>query len=633
MLQQIGLFEPCDLRPTHIAVCGINQLPDVETKTLITAVAGGRSVTAAEEEAILRRSEGNPLYVEELTKGLVAAPVVAKVPQLGNEAPRMTLPNTLSDALMARLDALGPTKEVAQQASVIGQEFSISLLSRIISKQPQELSVDIKILIASGLVLRSPIVRDQFRFKHMLFHEIAYESLLKKSRRELHRKIADELVSAADDDLYGSDDVVAWHYSLGGSPEQSVAFWHRAAKEAIARSAHQEALSMLDFALEDFKKLDVATPRNLELDLVLAKATALRSMSGYSAPAVSLALIRARDLCEASEDSRNRFNVEWVLFQGNFVRGDLGAARALADQLIRDSDQDQNLPRVDALLADGMAAFHVGDFEKARHSFQTGVALTHPEHDDPHFFTHGQNPGVFCLSYLAHAQCFLGQLDQARETIERSLAISAIRSHNPAHIYGYVNALTFAVRVHEFCGDVGKERQRARQIIEISRRNGFRYYEAVSTCHLAWATGIGGSVADAASKMKDGIAALEKTGTSLSVSRFWVLLAELYIRAGQQEQAQHAIEKASASELSGTHAWDAEIERVRGDVIAMKPSSDVAAAISAYQASLGNRSAPKGTAVRTQNLGELCQATTKARQPGVGTRAARQMSTTSARRT
>src|SRR5262245_9401602 len=585
LLLQIGWIEPRDRRPSHIALCEMHQLPDAETKSLIAAVAAGRSITAADEEAILNRSEGIPLYVEELTKGLVGAPTQRDIGDFGGEPVSMTLPNTLSDALMARLDALGSSKDIAQQASVIGQEFSFALLSQITSKQPEELCVDIEALIASGLVIRSRFGSQLLRFKHTLFHEIAYESLLKKSRRELHRKIADELLCGRDGQFHGSDGVVAHHYSLGGLPEQSVALWHKAAKEAIARSAHEEALAMLGFALADFKKFAASAAPSLELDLVLAKATALRSISGYSAPAVTEALRRARDLCEASEDIRNQFNVEWVLFQGNLVKGDLRAARTLADELISDSERNPDLPRVDALLADGMAAFHMGHFERAHHSFQLGVGMTCPEHDEPHFFTHGQNPGVFCLSYLAHAQCFLGQLDQARKTIERSVALSEARAHNPAHLYGYVNALTFAVRVHEFCGDVGRGRQRASQIVEISRRNGFKYYEGVSTCHLAWATGISDSLGDGISKMRDGIATLEETGTSLSVSRFCVLLAELYIRAGQREQAQWAIEKASGSE-SGTHAWDAEIVRVRGDIIAMKPCSDVAEAISTYQASL-----------------------------------------------
>ena len=168
-----------------------------------------------------------------------------------------------------------------------------------------KLYLDVEVLISSGLVLRSPSTPNEFRFKHTLFHEIAFVSLLKKNRRELHRKIANELVRGSGGDIYVSDDVIAWHCSLGELPAQLVAFWHRAAKEAISRSAHEEALAMLDFALEDYKKLAVPTP-TMELDLILAKATALRSMSGDPAPAVAQALTPARDLCEASE-SNNRF--------------------------------------------------------------------------------------------------------------------------------------------------------------------------------------------------------------------------------------------------------------------------------------------------------------------------------------
>jgi len=343
---------------------------------------------------------------------------------------------------------------------------------------------------------------------------------------------------------------------------------------------------MLDSAHEDLKKVDAITYPSIELDIVLAKATAMRFISGYSAPPVRWALTRARELCGKCNDTITRFNVEWGLFQGNLVSGNVSAARALADRLLLDSSGHPELPRVDALLADGMAAFHAGDFDRARQSFQTGVTMTRPESDEPHFFTHGQNPGVFCLSYLAHTQCFLGELDQARKTIERSVALSEMRARNAAHIYGYVNALTFAVRVHEFCGETAREEIRARQILDISRRNGFRYYEAVSTCHLAWTTGLGGNLSDGISQMSDGITALERTGTSLSVPHFFVLLAELHSRAHQLDEAEGAIERAITSTTSRTQAWDAEIDRVRGDIIAMKASANVEKAISAYESSL-----------------------------------------------
>ena len=462
-LVQVGLIERGE-RPSHVIACEMRQLGEAETKTLIAASAGGKLIAAGEVESIKKSSEGNPLYVEELTKALIAASISADIPQRDGQSPVLKVPNRIADALMARLDSLGPTKEIAQQASVIGQEFSLPLLARISSKSLEEASVDAEALLASGLVLRSHSIPHLYRFRHTLIRDVAYEALLKKSRRETHLKIAEELAHTGDDRLYATDDVVARHYSLGGSPEKSVALWQKAAKEAIARSAHEEALAMLESALEDFEKLGASAPTNMELDLVLAKATALRSMHGYSAPAVVHALTRARELCEVSEDIDNRFSVDWCLFQGNIVRGDLQAARELADQLLENSDRHPSLPRVDALLAAGMSAFHVGKFEQARHNFEAGAALVHPETDEPHFFTHGQNPGVFCLSYLAHAQCFLGEVDRARDTIERNVAISAMRARNSAHLHSHINALTFAVRVHEFCGDIGMEKQRASQI-------------------------------------------------------------------------------------------------------------------------------------------------------------------------
>ena len=133
----------------------MHQLPDAETKTLIAAVAGGKTIRAADKETILKRSEGNPLYIEELHEGTDCRADPAGVDQIGTGLPPTTLPNTLADALMARLDGLGPTKDIAQQASVIGQEFSTSLLSRISAKSLEELYRDVEVLISSGLVLRN----------------------------------------------------------------------------------------------------------------------------------------------------------------------------------------------------------------------------------------------------------------------------------------------------------------------------------------------------------------------------------------------------------------------------------------------------------------------------------------------
>src|SRR5262249_5628517 len=259
--------------------------------------------------------------------------------------------------------------------------------------------------------------------------------------------------------------------------------------------------------------------------LTLAMATALRSLHGYAAQEVEERLLRARELCSQSEDSNNRFNIEWELFQCNLVKGNIDGAAKIADGLFQYADQHPDRPYVDAHLAEGMAKFHIGDFEGASASLEQGVALSRPEADEPHYFTHGQNPGCFCLSYLAHTKCLLGYLDQANETIERNLAIARRRSVAPGHVYSYVNVLTFAVRVQQFLGNILEVKQLAEELIAICQRNHYEYYEALGTVHLGWAIAATDSIPLGIEKMREGLAELENTGTVLALPGFYLLLS------------------------------------------------------------------------------------------------------------
>src|SRR5262249_24872153 len=153
------------------------------------------------------------------------------------------------------------------------------------------------------------------------------------------------------------------------------------------------------------------------------------------------------------------------------------------------------------------------------------------ETDEPHFFTHAQNPGLFCLSYLAHTLCFLGHLDLAKAAIERSLLIAEARAREPAHVYGYLNALTFAVRVYQFLDDIASERRLAEKLMDSSRRNRYAYYETFSRCHLGWVIGAEGRLSEGIAEMEAGIAALERTDAVLALPGFYTLLSALYIRA------------------------------------------------------------------------------------------------------
>jgi class 3 adenylate cyclase/tetratricopeptide (TPR) repeat protein len=601
-------------RVPHITLCEVRELSQSHVRQLIAATAQDQALSEADMHDLLEKSAGLPLYVEELTKSFIQTRETPNAHGT-SRARAFAVPHTISDALMARLDQLGPAREIAQHAAVIGQEFSLSLLARITANTSDAVIPHLNSLVESGILAPSDAVTGVYQFRHVLLRDIAYHSLLNRTRREIHLKIATELARPSTETAGATDDLIAQHYSLGGAHRQAIDFWQRGATDAIARSAHEEALGMLDSAFDDFRDTHGEGLPALELDLVLAHAMALRSIRGYSAPEVKEELLRASDLCQATGSDDKRFNVEWGLFQHSIVRAEFDEAARIAATLFDLADRHPDRPIVDAYLANGIVAFSLGEFERARELFEKGLEISDPETGAPHFLTHGQTPGLFCLSYLAHTFCFLGELDRAKATIERSLAIAERRSREPAHIYGYVNALIFAVRVHQFCGDIASERRLLDKVADIARRNHYTYYEALSRCHLGWAIGAEGRLPEGIDQMVQGIAALELAGTILPLPGFYTLLSELYIRAQRLPEADAAL--TSAIDASGLSRWGAEIERLRGDILTSQPQPDLQAAESAYRSSLAmaDRQSARSLMLRAAlNLSRVLQSTGRLRE-------------------
>jgi class 3 adenylate cyclase/tetratricopeptide (TPR) repeat protein len=580
--EEAGLSTIHGQRRSFVTICEIGELGAIEATRLAAAAAEGRTISDRQLNAILTKSDGIPLYLEELVRAVVDRSDFSPNHEEADQSDGV--PNTLRDALMAQLDRLGRAKEVAQHASVIGQEFSASLLAKVANKPIEDLLPELDSLINSKIVVQAGTTSETYRFKHALLRDISYRSLLRKMRRQIHLSVAGELAHSRTEAVDATDDLIAQHYSRGTAYSEAIQFWQIGAKAAIARSAYEEALAMLQAARTDLRKLPTSEWRVVELDLVLAQAIALRSLRGYSAPEVEERLLEARELCSVCADNINRFNVEWGLFQCTIVKRDIEAARQLAAGLFEHARRHPNIPVVDAYLANGMVALNAGEFETARRFLEKGVSLSRPETDQPHFFAHGQNPGLFCLSYLARTLCFLGYLDRCRAVMNRCLSIASKRAHDPGHIYGYVNALMHAVRVYNLCGDLDAEERVAKETNEISRRNHYAYYEALSTCHLAWVAGARGFLSEGIERMICGLAALGQTGTSLALPGLYVLLAQLYIRAGQWDEANNVLQMAVG--VRGHAVWDADVERVRGDLLSLRADPDLSAAEATYRSSL-----------------------------------------------
>ncbi|HEV3493519.1 MAG TPA: AAA family ATPase [Reyranella sp.] len=580
ILRRAGLIGPDGDVSDHVTIHEIRELDKEDGRRLAVAAAhgAGRAIDASRLDALVDSSGGIPLFLEELVKA--AANGVELSDGRGKAIEVGLVPNTIRDALMAQLDQLGFAKEVAQYASVIGHEFLGDLLARIMQRPLDELVPTLKTLVDARILAGGRTPSDNYLFKHALIRDISYRSLLRQHRRQIHLLVARELARHPAETGAVSDDLVAQHYALGEASMDAIACWRRGAGVAIARSANEEAVAMLQSALKELEKIRGSADPALELDLVVTQAMAMRSLRGYSAPEVEQALARARVLCANSDDIGKKVSVEWGLFQCSFVAGDIERARGFAAELHTLATQEPGEALVDAHLANGMVAFDAGEFAAAMASHESGARLCQPEIDQPRFHTHGQNAGLFCLSYLARTQCIVGHLDRGHATIARAREIAAMRSQEPGHIHSSLNVTIQAVRLFHICGDLEAERRLASETIEVARRNRYVYYEAMGRCHLGWVAGAEGNVDDGVAMLSAGIAALRQTGTALSLPGFYLLLAQLHVYAGRLDEASSALAMATGSDWRAV--WAADAERVRGDILA----ADRAAAEAAYRASL-----------------------------------------------
>ena len=575
----------------HISTIVLSRLDPAEGRALVAAVTKGKALPEEVLDQIITRTDGVPLFIEELTKTVLESGLFRETSDrydLTGPLPPHAIPATLHASLLARLDRLAYVKDVVQIGAAIGREFSYRLIAAVSTLPDRDLQDALGRLVAAELIFQRGVPPDAtYLFKHALIQDAAYETLIRSRRHQLHSQIACVLEERFPTIVQSEPQQLAHHYAEAGQWEKAAKYSLVAGRLFYRRAAFLEAVFHLERGITAIKELDdTSTRHNLERDLTMELAVAVRSIRGYAHPEVEDRYLRALELSQQTANFQNRFNVEWGLMQCNLVKGNLGRANKYAKSLLQHVDHHPDKPRVDVHLAEGMVRFHLGDFEGARVSFERGAALTVPARDQPHFFTHGQNPGTFCLSYLAWALWFLGYPDAAKSMMDETLKVVRARAGEPSHVYSYVSALTFGCRVNQLRRDVAVVNHLAEELISIARRNHYAYYEALGTIQHGWAQAVGQSVKTGLQQMHDGLVALERTGTMLGLRGFCLQLAEVYAHLGRKDEALAALDKSTGQKGWGTRCWDAEIERVRGETIALDPGSNLSEAEAVFRSSL-----------------------------------------------
>jgi class 3 adenylate cyclase/tetratricopeptide (TPR) repeat protein len=565
----------------------LDTLPMASAEELLGNLLGGDPVLESLKGLLITRTEGNPFFLEESVRTLVETGVL--VGQRGAYAltrpiDAVDIPSTVQTILAARIDRLFPEdKSLLQTAAVIGYDVPHVLLEAVGQLPESELRDAVRRLEAAEFLYELRLFPDVgYTFRHALTHDVAYGSLLHDRRRELHAQILAAL-ERLDPERAGTQlEHLAHHAFCAETWEKALRYCRDAAHRAFARSAHAEGLHHVEQALEALERMDDVPERAMtELQLVMQRAGALRALRGYAAPELVHVYTKAGALSQIAGNVPDRFGIEWQQMQFFLVRGDMESATTLASRLLAYAEaRGERVLVIDAQLALGMVLFHEGEFSAARAHFERGVQLYREDSDEPNLETHGQDPGVFCLSYLAYSLWFLGLVDQAVTRAEMAMDIA----RRKAHAFSYVSALTFATRVHQCRRDLLKVTDLARETTLAAAEHGFSYYEALGMLHMGWARVMIGGDETAGALLLEGYKRLEKTGTVLGLQGARVQLAEAYNRLGEMEKVVQALDESKHDTPGrGTRCWDAEVARLRAELFARGSESDSGAAIRWYE--------------------------------------------------
>ena len=373
-------FEPPWVGLPNVGTLTLGRLDRNDVESMVARVTGGRALPAEVMKQIVAKTDGNPLFVEELTKAVLEAGILvedAEGYRLDGPLPPLAIPATLQDSLMARLDRLAPVREIGQIGAAIGREFSYSLLRALVGRDETALKHALAQLEQAELVFRRGEPPEAvYSFKHALVRDAAYESLLKSRRQQLHGQIARALEERFADIVASQPEIAAHHFTEAGLVERAIDYWLKAGQHAARRSANAEALNHLARGLELLPKIDDPTLRNKsELLLQTSLGHSLRATKGWSVDSVKRAYTRALQLCKESGFDEHTLPAVFGLWTWNFLRAALGEAQALAEHLVNTAENaDDSVFKVLAHEALGFTLFARGKFAAAHAALERSIS-------------------------------------------------------------------------------------------------------------------------------------------------------------------------------------------------------------------------------------------------------------------
>jgi tetratricopeptide (TPR) repeat protein len=541
---------------SNLTTLPLARLTKRQAREMVTTLIR-ETVPAETLEALVTRADGVPLYVEELTKA-VAEPGAAR----GADA----IPTTLASSLMARLDRLATAKEVAQRAAVLGREFGYSLLAAVAEMDEAALRQGLARLVDAEIVFqRGEPPEATYTFKHALVQEAAYESLLKRTRQQLHGRVVDVLRERFPERVESEPEVVARHAEAAGRSDDAITYYGRAGERAQARSAHEDAIGQFRKAIVLLDTRPAGSERDdRELNLQLAVGGSLIAARGYARPETEAAKERAAALAVAAGDAARLGVARLGLAICYFTRGEVERGRALAAEMLAAAEARGD--REQALLGHSNVAFpehFQGKFASSLVHCERAIALYDPAQHHGHVRVFGNDQGIAALNTSAWNLWHVGQPDAALARAREAVALS--RGLNDPFSLAF--ALFFETAVHWWRRDVVAERDPATEAVVLSETQAFSLWLGLGRAFHAAARVVAGD-AGAVQEIMEGMALAAGTGNQTGAPAIFATLAEAQRAAGQLAEAQGTVATALAvAAQTGQFNFDADLHRLDGDLL------------------------------------------------------------------
>ncbi len=561
----------------HHGALGLAPLDAEEVKRMVGQIAARHALSRQTIDGVAARAGGVPLFVEEVTRLLLERHDTGDI---------QAIPPTLQQSLAARLDRLGPAREIAQVAAVIGRAFSYALLRAVACAGDAELCEGLERLTEAGLIhVHGQPPDADYRFKHALIRDAAYEGLLKSRRQALHARIAENLRDRFPERAEAEPEFLAGHFTQGGLLEPAIDAWTKAGEQAARRSAITEAVAHFEKAINIADALPDRRERRLDrLRLQVAYGNVLIPARGHGAVETTAAFVRARELITENTELSETFSIYYGLWTGHFVRGELEPMKTTAAELLLATEAGSESAAAGiAHRMSGVTYWSAGEFSLARTFLDRALTMIGPEIDKVSMLAFGQEPGVSVLAYLSLTNWPLGNvaraIARADEAVER------------ATVSGHVATIAYSVW-HRLLLDLMQRRDDlaidgAKALIEISEKYELRQWRIAGIFFDGWTRWRRDSQVDGIEAMKRGVALVREQSAHNTSPIYAILHAEALCEHGQIALALAAIDETAAEiEHTGCRWIEAVLYRVRGEILLKMGAPHVSAAEAALARAL-----------------------------------------------